>query len=359
VIGYYVHHVGAGHGQRALAIASKIRQPVVAFSSMSPPTGWKGEWIHLPSDTGKLDVSNADVTANDTLHWVPLRHEGLRRRMGIIGSHLASGSIDAIVVDVSVEVSVLARLYGVPVIVMAMPGERHDRAHQLCYDLAEVLLAPWPGTSYSSWPKHWTDKATYLGGLSRFDGRPAPERHRGRKVLVLSGVGSLDTKIEEICAAAAATPDWEWEILGSESTAASAHPSNLKVSGWIEDVWSKLLAADVIVTHAGQNSIAEVAAARRPAIVIPQRRPFGEQHATTAQLSQVEVAKVSQEWPTPSEWPGLLSLAEEDDGHKWSRWSFGDAGERAAAIIETIAARRGEPLEISQTLVPHQATLGR
>jgi hypothetical protein len=31
--------------------------------------------------------------------------------------------------------------------------------------------------------------------------------------------------------------------------------------------------ADVVVTHAGQNAVAEVAAARRPAVLVPQAAP--------------------------------------------------------------------------------------
>jgi len=44
-------------------------------------------------------------------------------------------------VDVSVEVSVLARLMGVPVVTMVLPGSRSDQPHRLGYALAAMLIA--------------------------------------------------------------------------------------------------------------------------------------------------------------------------------------------------------------------------
>src|SRR2546430_8048430 len=164
MIGYYAHHLGAGHVHRAAAIAAAVKSPVVGFSTRPAPAGWAGRWIRLPDDSGDVIPSATDdVTARGTLHWVPRGHAGLRNRMGLIGAELAQGEIRVMVVDVSVEVSVFARLYGIPVLVMAQPGDRGDRPHQLCYDLAERLLAPWPAAVRLAWPSRWLDKTVHLG----------------------------------------------------------------------------------------------------------------------------------------------------------------------------------------------------
>ena len=52
------------------------------------------------------------------------------------------------VIDVSVEVATLLRLLGVPVVVVAMPGERVDAPHTLVYQLADHILAAWPQDLY-------------------------------------------------------------------------------------------------------------------------------------------------------------------------------------------------------------------
>ena len=70
----------------------------------------------------------------------------------------------------------------------------------------------------------------------------------------------------------ALAPDWAWTLLGG--------PDNC-----VEDPSALLRSADVVVTNAGQSGLADIAAHRRPAIVIPASRPFGEQHATATALA--------------------------------------------------------------------------
>jgi UDP-N-acetylglucosamine--N-acetylmuramyl-(pentapeptide) pyrophosphoryl-undecaprenol N-acetylglucosamine transferase len=102
-----------------------------------------------------------------------------------------------------------------------------------------------------------------------------------------------------------------------------------------------LCAADVVVAHAGQNSVADIAAARRPAIVIPQDRPFAEQDATAAVLTRERLAVVEPHWPEPSRWPALIARARHCDGGRWERWQTSGSAARAAAVIEEVASRRG------------------
>jgi UDP-N-acetylglucosamine:LPS N-acetylglucosamine transferase len=174
-----------------------------------------------------------------------------------------------------------------------------------------------------------------VGGLSRFDGRPAApvrlgDRRHQRRVLVLWGSGGRSAGSDAVAAARATTPDWQW----LERDPASS-PSL--------DLWAELCAADVVVTHAGQNAVAEVAAARRPALVIAQARPFGEQEATAAAVSRLGAAVGLESWPRAAEWPALLEQAASLGGAGWSAWSTGDGARRAARHLEVLAGsgRRG------------------
>jgi glycosyl transferase family 28 len=226
-------------------------------------------------------------------------------------------------VDVSVEVAVLARTMGVPVVVVAMRGDRLDPAHTLGYDLADALLAPWPATlPEPDWPRRWRDKTRHVGGFSRYDGRDRAAT-RPRRVAVLLGAGGTDDTMD-LDAAVTATPDWTWDVLGARGR-------------WDTDPWPTLCAAEVVVTHAGQNAVAEVAAARRPAIVVPQDRPFGEQAATAAALHRGGLAVVRSSWPRPTEWAGCLTAARDRDGSAWATWAPGDGARRAADVIEEFA----------------------
>lgn len=316
MIGWYVHAHGRGHLQRLQCVASHLRTPVTALSSLPRPDGWTGGWVDLPDDlpTG----ADRDPTAGGTLHWAPLGHTGFRERSAAIAAWVTQARPALVVVDVSVEVAVLVRALGLPVVIAAMRGDRTDRAHTTAYDLADALLAPWPPTRPEPWPARWLERTWHVGALSRFDGRPARPVPGGRRVAVLWGHGGSEVAVADLAAAAAATPDWSWDLRGFH--------------GVVADPWELLQDADVVVTHAGQNALAEVAAARRPAVVLPQQRPHDEQRANASALDGLALVRSS--WPVPGEWPDLLDAAARQDGSQWAQWSDGQGAQRAAARLD-------------------------
>ncbi|TPG13289.1 glycosyltransferase [Pedococcus bigeumensis] len=339
MIGYYAHHQGAGHLTRMQSIAAAMDESVWGLSSSPAPAGWDSGWTQLARDDdpdAHRLARDCDPTANGALHWVPRGHHGLAQRSAQITAWAAHERPRALVVDVSVEVALLARLCGVPTVVVAMPGQRHDRAHRLAYDTADALLAPWPqGAHDHDWPREWTDKACFVGGISRFDHLAAastaapPARDGGGTVLVLWGAGGRTTTEAELDAARAATPSWTWV------ERAPGVPSTTQL-------WDDLQRADVVVTHAGQNAVAEVAAARRPAVVVAQPRPFDEQVATARQIDDWGIAVGRDVWPSGEQWPATLELALLRGGDGWKRWSTGHAAEDAAAHLLSVGLAAGD-----------------
>ncbi|RYJ05188.1 MAG: hypothetical protein EON52_12865 [Actinomycetales bacterium] len=329
MIGYYVHHHGRGHLQRTLAVAARTG-PGVGLSSLPRPAEWVGHWIELPRDDDE-DVSR-DPTAGGRLHWVPERHRGLSRRMAEISSWIDDVDPELMVVDVSVEVALLARLHGVPVVTMAQPGDRRDAPHALAHGIARSVVAPWPEHAHGVLRSTVDDRLVTVGAFSRFDDRPPVPRPRGdrRRVLLMLGAGGHDVTPAQAEAARNQTPDWDWRVLGGDE------------GPWVEDPWDELCAADVVITHAGQNAVAEVAAARRPAVIVPQARPFGEQDALAAALAllQPSPAVVRSAFPQDG-WADLLEEADAHDGEAWIAWNDGQGAERAAKVLHEELARRG------------------
>ena len=329
MIGYYIHHVGRGHLHRAQVLADELSArglAVTGLSSLSRPADWPGDWVDLARDD---DGSTDDVTAHGRLHWAPLRHDGLRSRMAQVSSWLDRADPDLVVVDVSVEVLVLARLHGAPTLTVLQPGRRGDQAHALGYDVADTLVSFWPAC-LDGMIEGLSDAALSRliprGGMSRH-GVSAQAQSQGsrreRTVAVLLGAGGHTVDASDIESARAATPDWHWTVLdGSAAT-------------WIEDPSSVLAAADVVITHAGQNAIAEIAAARRPAIVIPQARPHDEQVVTGSVLATGWPVVVLPSWP-PDGWDALLQRTAEQDGEQWSGWCDGLAGRRFGDLVEQL-----------------------
>ncbi|WP_305783777.1 glycosyltransferase [Symbioplanes lichenis] len=321
--GWYVHHHGAGHLTRFRAVRPHLPGEVVVFSSLPAPALPPGTtWVRLDPDNdrppGSPDPALADPTVGGLLHWAPLGHPGHARRFATIAGALGHRRFDRFVVDVSVEVALLVRLHGVPTVVVTQPGDRSDTPHKLAYASASRILAPWPTGVHPSPAAH---RIVEVGGISRFDGRTRSSDPDPGTVLVL-GNGVADS---DLAAAAAATPGTRWQHAGGTA------------STWIEDPWEALQRAEVVVTAAGQNSVADLAAAGARAVVVPQPRPFDEQVATGRILAERRLAVVSDAWPGADAWPGLLDRARalEPD---WTQWGVTGAARRAADAIAEVHA---------------------
>ena len=296
MIGYYIHHVGRGHLAMAQCIAPRLTDRVTGLSSLPRPQDWPGDWLRLPRDDGGEPA--IEPTARGQLHWAPLGHPGLRDRMAAIARWIKRAAPSVIAVDVSVEVAALARLMGVPVVSVVLPGRRDDPAHRLGHTLAETLIGPWP--AFLSADLLGDDpvaaRIRAVGAFSRYDRRtPEPGTSRRRPLaLVLQGSGGSQVSPGQLRAAAEATPGWEWTALGGPA------------GSWVADPWPLLCHADVVITHGGMNAVAEVAAARKPAVVVPQARPHGEQEATGRALDRAPPSSPP-DGRTPA--AGLLSCA--------------------------------------------------
>lgn len=284
-------------------------------------------------DQGRLDPRDLDPTAGGTVHWAPLRHRGHRQRLAMIAAWLDETDARALVVDVSVEVTILGRLLGTPVVAGVMPGERPDRAHDLGHAMPSALVAPWPDWVPVS--PHLRPHATRLhrvGGISRFEGRARTAAvHDRPRLLVLGGAGGSAVPAGYWGAVSDRLPEIEVTVLGGTEGV------------WVDDPWPWLCAADLVITHAGQNAIADVAAAGVPAVVVPEPRPFDEQRTTANVLRSAELAAVLDELPAPDAWPGLLtSLRRSPEGdpararESWARWQVDGAAARAAGVVDAV-----------------------
>ena len=271
----------------------------------------------------------SDPTANGTLHWAPLHDNGLRERMRVIAEWVSAVQPEVMVVDVSVEVAMLVRLLGVPVVVMAMPGDRTDAPHDLVYRAAEHIVAPWPQELYEPpWLQEHSAKTTYVGGISRFDGRapdPSPPDPRVN-LLVLNGAGgsSVDATIRKaVRRYASAIP-----LDGSRRCGrpVGARP----VAGVVRRRCGDLLGGY-----------------RAPWQTSPQRST-GDHHSLGAAirtsstprqraLERGRLAVIQHGWPEPRGLAIARRSGTRVRSQRWQRWATRGAAARAAAAIERVA----------------------
>jgi hypothetical protein len=194
--------------------------------------------VKLPRDDCALQVS--EPTAHGALHWAPHHDPGMASRMDTIARWLADAQPEAVVVDVSVEVAVFVRLLGVPIIVMALPGKRYDAPHLLVHRLADHIVAAWPKElCVPPWLRCYEDKTSYVGGISRFDGRqiPAPPPAHAQRgpfaattVLILGGADGLGAGPGALEQCATAQQLATWTTLGTSE------------ADWTDDPWPQMSA---------------------------------------------------------------------------------------------------------------------
>ena len=111
-----------------------------------------------------------------------------------------------------------------------------------------------------------------------------------------------------------------------------------------------------MITHAGQNAVAEVAASRTPAIVIADARPHSEQHDTAATLDRAGLAIGLDRWPEAHEWPALLDAALLRGGAGWGRWLRPGGARRAAELLSSLVASM--PVPSTQTALEASESSG-
>ncbi len=307
-IGYYVHHQGEGHRQRALQVASAAPTRFVLLGTGLAGRGGEVAVVDLPDDRADAATGFGADGGPDlpkALHYAPYGVAGLRRRVADLSTWIATAAPALVVVDVSVEVAFLARLASTPVVYVRLSGARTDTAHLEAFRGAEALLAPWhPRLEHPDTPDWVRARTRYFAPARRADIGPGdPDA-----VLVVHGRGGAPMDGAQLAAAASATPNVRWTAIGPV-TAPSVAPPNLALMGWIEDVNSEIEKAGVVVGAAGDGLVDAVLAADRPFVCLPEPRPYEEQAAKAAGLAQAGAAVVLGAWPEPKAWPGIIAAA--------------------------------------------------
>lgn len=301
-IGYYVHHHGAGHVARAKAIAGAAAGRVILLG-----TGLGSLGIDLPDDrpeSGGFGGKDGSACRPDALHYAPLDHAGVRSRVAMIARWIETDRPSLMVVDVSVEIAMLARLASVPFVYVRLNGDRNDRAHLDAFRSAAGLLAPFHEDLDTLPTPAWVRaKTRYVPGITAIPRRPSQEERK--IVLVVIGRGGQPGDGDALAQAAMHSPQWQWRVIGPCSAPCDP-PANLSLLGWVNDPEREIAEATVVVGAAGDGLVGSVLAADRPFICLPQARPFHEQFATAQRLGEIGAALILSDWPAPERWPGLI-----------------------------------------------------
>ena len=342
-IGYYVHHQGAGHWQRACRIAERLPRPCTLIGTLAAfdRAQASGPVLDIPDDrlpaTG-FDGCDGESGRPEAFHYAPLGLPSLRARMAALAAWVAAADPVLMVVDVSVEVALFARLLSVPTLVVRLAGTRTDRPHGEAFRSAARLIAPFPEVLESAAVPGWVRAKTLYAG---FLGGPAPAAEApdpAGPIVVVFGRGGAGGDRGSLVAAARAVPERDWHVLGPVEGADGPLPGNLHLHGWVAEIGPRLASAALVVGGAGDGVVAAVAGAAKRFVCLPEPRAFGEQTEKAAGLARLGAAVVRAGWPAAADWPALVRDGLALDPARIAALHDPDAVPRIAAAIEGIAA---------------------
>jgi hypothetical protein len=344
-VGYYVHHQGAGHRHRARNVAAALGRPCTLIGTFGDAGGedaGAGPVLDLPDDrregVASFAVSEAERGKPEAFHYAPVGNSGVRRRMARLASWIVTADPVLMVVDVSVEMTLFARLMSIPAALVRLTGSRLDTPHLEAFRSAALLLAPFPAVFESPDTPVWVRDKTYYGGFLARPASGAPAPGRCRTVAVVFGRGGAMGDASGLDEAARATPDVAWHVYGPVSGHREG-PPNLFIHGWRTDIGKALDDADTVVGAAGDGLLAEVAVRAKRFICLPEERPFHEQRDKGRTLAAHGMAVVLDTWPSASAWPDILRRADDLDPRTLHALTDPLAIEKFAAAIEALAAR--------------------
>jgi predicted glycosyltransferase len=196
--------------------------------------------------------------------------------------------------------------------------------------MASALVGAWPDTAdltilTPGMPEDVRRRVVPVGAISRFGPQPNRRRRPGpRRAAVLQGRGGDALTLLDAEELGRLVPGWDWVVLGGAAP-------------WSDDLGTHLTDADVVVTTAGQGSLADVAAHRRPAVVIPADRPHEEQLWTAEELAAGPWPAVVVPTPAKALTMGVLSRAAALPGQTWDDWYDGRGAGRLCREIAAVA----------------------
>ncbi len=330
-ISYYAHHMGTGHLRHAGRIVEARSFDVQVTSTgtsnlhLLPPGT---NYVPLTSDA--MEDHSKIPEPGEYLHYAPVGAP-IIERFSALNRAWKQFAPDVVMVDVSVEVALFARLSGYRVALRRMPGTRTDTPHKVGYEVADALFAYYPKSfedpahlaQYGS-KSHYLPtppSARYLPGSSQNSTPDTSASSMPRRVAVQTSLGA-SLSLTEIANAAALTPNWSWNVLGSVHRDTQKIPQNLCLHGTVPHPEYWMSKADVIVTSTGHNAVVAAAVCRKPVVLIPEERPFDEQRSYAHMLCRATGYPMVDSWNAAADWNTILDQALTKDSDALSRVLF-------------------------------------
>lgn len=203
------------------------------------------------------------------------------------------------------ELAIMVRGMGVPVVLVHLPGNiMNDPTQVFAHQLADHIVAHFPACLEQTDYPH-ADKTYYSGYLSKYcsghfkqSNNPDTER-----ITILLGYDNYDipvlTNITQ-------NQSMLFTIIGNRQNYDLG--KNCVQLGTVKDI-SKAIAGDIVITAAGQNTVAELLSLGKNLILLPEPRPYHEQAVHAQRLAEQQVALLAHKNFDTGQWQAIIQQA--------------------------------------------------
>ncbi len=299
MIGYYAHSHGSGHCNYAQMFSRVFGDTMTVFTDRKYSFEDNVHVVRLPNeDTDGTEFDRAAFPEPRALHYAPLNLRKITERNCSLLDEIIRKDIKLLIVDVSVEIAMLARTSSVPYAYVRLHGNRSDIPHLNAYEGASFLLAYFPEEMEDRDTPKWIRKKTvYLGFLSRYmfgseiSQRPIEFKRQGKPILLhISGFGgSLPLDFSGLSS--------RYDIYSVGPGRIRSQHSQIVSIGVVKSTKPFIEHADVILAACGSNTISEILSLGKTFVAVPENRPYEEHEVAAKNLNRLAWATKLTDYP--------------------------------------------------------------
>ena len=290
MIGYYAHSHGSGHCNYAKIFSKIFKRSLTVFTDRDYNFDRETNVICLENENPDGTEFHRDRFAEPpALHYAPVHMRKITRRNCIILDAIVQKKIELLIIDVSVEIAMLARVSSIPYAYVRLQGDRTDLPHINAFEGASFLLAYFPEELEDATTSLWIrEKTIYLGFLSQFslegqNSERPPEYEEAHKpiLLHLSGFGGhRSVDFENLCG--------HYDIYSVGPTRLSKKAVGVTQIGVVDSTRPYIQHADMILAACGLNTTSEILSLGKRFIAQPEKRHYSEQERTACNLHRMK-----------------------------------------------------------------------
>ena len=307
---YFVHAHGNGHRAtfNILYPALSVFFEVIAITTNNEITGY----LHTKHDVQILelppkypaDYEIPEHTFSKAFEVTPYAIEPAGRAKALAKA-IERYKPKALYCDGVPELAIMVRGMGVPVVLVHLPGNvMNDPTQVFAHELADHIVAHFPSSLEQ--PNYTFDFKTYYSGyISQYAGLELKRSKRSEidSVTVLLGYDNFD---ESVLKNMTKDQNTQFTIIGNKREYDLG--KNCKLLGQVKDI-REAIVGEIVISAAGQNTIAELLSLGKRLILLPEPRPYDEQVVHANVLANQNVALLAQENFSTEQWQNVLQKA--------------------------------------------------